>query len=248
MNLKIKAIGLAFAAALVASAVITSGASSTTGGHFTSEVEHTLVTGKEAGTHATEFEVFGIPITCTTVAYEGTIKRATKTATEITITPNYKNCFQKTNHIPENAVTIDIKGCAYILTVRPNPATNDNTVHVECPLVDGKRTTITITAPGCEITIPPQTPTGGVVYKSFTGTNGKPSITLEATVTDIVYEKHGACEFLVPFGTGPFGHAENVHPGTITVDTSATGGILRGSVTVEGFALPPITPTGIFAT
>lgn len=225
MSIKLKALGLGLLAAMAISAFAVMNASAKDGGHFVSENEHTILTGTESWpltTHVTELAVEGLKgIVCTTPSYSGTVQTdKTKTVTSITITPVYEGC--ETTGDPKGSVTVTMNGCDYTFTVTSDDSQKtDSTVHVLCP--PGK--VIEIHHPSCTITVPPQTPAGGVSYSRET-VNGKHAITLNSTVSGINLQFHGGiCNLL---GT--------THPGT-----------LNGSVTVSGKDTPG-NPVGITAT
>jgi hypothetical protein len=216
MSLKIKALGLGLIAALALSAVAVLSASAETGGHFTSEQEHVILVGSEGGAedHTTQFnapELSSEPIQCTEVSYTGTIQSASKTVTEATIQPTYKKCWLGA-HSGEPNATVKMNECDYVFTVKKlQVESSDSTVHVVCP--EGKKIELVLSSLGCTLTIPAQTPAGGVVYKTK-GTGQTHELTVEVTVTGITYEAHsGFCIF---------------------VATHHTDGKLTGSVTVKG--------------
>jgi len=193
MSMKLKALGLGLLAAMAMSAVAVMNAGAETGGHFTSDASHTVVSGKEDAKtgHTIKFASDGgTPIECTTAEYSGTISGTS--ATSISITPTYKECRTETEPVGEHNVNIDMNGCSYTFTVSNTPS-GDNTVHFVCPKeVAGAL----ITHPNCTMRMPPQTPSGGVAYKSVT-VNNKSAITADVTAFGITaHYEAGICIFL----------------------------------------------------
>lgn len=221
MMRNLKALGLGVVAVLAMGALLASSALSSdanyTGGHFTNDASdgHVFLTGTEAGTHRTALHYLGQSITCTGITYSGTVDQATET--EVTIEANYPECWSgEPTHPGAPNATVHMNGCDYLFTVRQtNASTKHSPVHLKCPK-DKKATVIT---PNCTITFGEQEIKTAVVYKTIVE-NNKHAITAEITATEIKLEKHGLCEFLSPFGTGP-------HSG-------ANGGTLTGSVTLTG--------------
>ena len=124
----LKALGLLFVAALAMSAVAASGAQAEEGdpGTFTAgktggEPEHTHseIVGTQVGTaHDNHFITEEGSVNCTNsgVSYTGTTE--TGTETELTITPNYEECWTYTTVDPETIetglpVTVKTTGCDY---------------------------------------------------------------------------------------------------------------------------------------
>jgi hypothetical protein len=187
MSIKLKALGLGLLAAMAMSAVAVVNAGATTGGHFTSEMNHTTIQGIESGNHQLHFVKEGGSegerIGCINDSYSGTVTAAT--VTEIQITPSWSTC--KTTGSATH-FEIHENGCSFKFTVRTNPGTEHNTVHLECPPGNA----VVITHPNCTITVPAQTVTG-VTYPS----DGAGGITLNSTVKNITTEYHGGiCVFL----------------------------------------------------
>lgn len=213
MSLKLRALGLGLLAILATSAFAVVNATAETGGHFVSEVSHTVLSGTEVKeNHQVRFAVDGgTPIECTKVTYTGTTTATT--VTEVTITPHYTECITKGGATPHN-VDVTMNGCAYVFTIGKK-STADNTVHVEC-LTGG---VIEIHHPNCTITVPAQTPSGGIAYETDTTPGGKHSITPNITVTGIAAQYHGGiCIFL---GTS--------HQATMTGAATLSGTTTEGS-------------------
>lgn len=74
---------------------------------------------------------------------------------------------------------------------------------------------------GCPFLIGDQTITNAAVYTTNL-VNNRHALTIDVTMTGIDYEKHGWCEFLAPFGTGP--HTDVQASGSLTLSgTDALG-------------------------
>jgi|SRR6187549_380189 len=197
MSTKLKALGLSVIATLAMSAVAVVNASATDPSptsHFTSEAteHHLIIKGTDAfgTTHALKFfEGSNTPISCTHSTYHGTLSGIPATTTQsIEIRPSYSSCATTTGTWGEVVVHVPA-GCGtnvFKITSRTPPS--HGTVHIECE--------IKITHPNCEITIPKQTPKGGIVYDTDTR-NLKHSITGTVTVEEITGHFHGGiCVFL----------------------------------------------------
>jgi len=225
MSTKLKALGLGLLAVMAMSAVAVMNAGASTGGHFVSTEEHTIVEGfegAEPNPHVLHFNkeggAAGERIGCDVDKYTGTISSATKTATEITITPSWEQCY--TTGSPNTKFDIHENKCDFLFTISKTP-TGHNTAHVVC---QNAGEAFVITHPNCTITVPPQTVTG-VSYTNITP--AKHEVTLTSTVKGIESQYHGGiCIFL-----GTTQKSEMV-----------------GSVTVKGFTTAgvqiPVTATG----
>jgi len=179
--------------AMSAVAVMNAGAS--TGGHFVSTEEHTIIEGfeeEEPNKHVLHFNkeggAAGERIGCDVDKYTGTISSETKTATEITITPSWEQCY--TTGTPNTKFDIHENKCDFLFTVSKTP-TGHNTAHVKC---EKAGEAFVITHQNCTITVPPQTVTG----VSYTNINAPlHEVTLESTVKGITAHYHaGICIFL----------------------------------------------------
>lgn len=222
MTRKLKALGLGLFAAFAMSAVAASSASAEKK-MFHSDVEQTVVTGKDTGGEdQTKFIAGGKTITCETTLYEGTTNE--KTVSELTITPTYSNCHAEG---PFGNVTthVEMNGCDYKFTLEEGTTnTGGETehthgpVHVVCP--DEKEITIQVTIPffeDCIVHIPAQTPTKPTVdYKNQIDGDGNKDVEVTSTVEGIHYTS-----------TGPEGNCGE--PGT------HHDGKLTGKVTTQGF-------------
>lgn len=225
MSIKLKALGLGLLAAMAMSAVAVMNAGASTGGHFVSTEAHTNIEGfegAEPNPHVLHFnKEGGAPgerIGCDVDKYTGTISSAAKTATEITITPSWEQCY--TTGSPNTKFEIHENKCDFLFTISKTPLAH-NTAHVKC---QSAGEAFVITHPNCTITVPPQTVTG-VTYTNIT--ESRHEVTLTSTVKGITAHYHaGICIFL---GT--------THKSEMT-----------GSVTVKGFNTEgvqiPVTATG----
>lgn len=202
---KMRALGLGLLAAMALSIVGVVSAGADTGGHFTSDVSSTNITGIESGAHKLAFSKEGDAnkITCVNAHYKGHVSGTT--AESIQVEPTYSTC---TTTSSEAHFEIHEEGCKFRFTIGKVGQTH-HTVHVEgCTDAGGFR----ITHPNCTMRVPPQTVTG-VVYNT-TVENGKHSITVESTVQNITtHYEGGICIFL-----GTTHESE-----------------MSGSVTVQGF-------------
>jgi hypothetical protein len=182
----LKVLSIALAAAFAMSAVVASAASAEFKYH--SEIDHTIITGSQVIETVTT-TAFGT-VKCKKATFEGTT--TTKTETELTITPDLKEC----KAFGVNA-TVDINGCHYLFTTPTTFTTTGGTkdlhaeMHLECNT--GLGSTIVWTAPGCEVTWPPQTPTVPTVDLKNEGAGAKRDILLTWTLTGITYQGHGLC-------------------------------------------------------
>ena len=198
----LKVLGLALASVLAMAAVTASAASATP--EFHSAVEHTILTAEQVAGVEGE-QKFNTPagnVTCKKVIGKGTT--TTKTTMSITAEDiTYKECKTKTI-FGEISVEVDFKGCDYKFTTATEP------VHIECPAGSGP---ITISGPGCTITVGAQT-VSSVSYVNTTPEGGKKDIDIVPNVTNISGSATGAfCS-----KTGAF-----------------TSGTYSGKVTVRGF-------------
>lgn len=199
MSIRFKILGLGLLAVMATGALAAVNASATQNGHFASHaVEHHLIL-KGTDAHGTAHQlVFSKPgqtgISCTHTTYHGTISgiAATKTS-QITLRPHYTGCATTTGNWGE--VTVDVpQTCGTeVFKFTSRTPNGHGTVHVNC--------TIEITHPNCTITVHPQTPTGGIVYKK--DPSAVPAaLTPEVTVTGITATYHGICQLLGTNQTG----------------------------------------------
>ncbi len=210
MNFKIK-IGVGLVVTLAMSAMSIMSASAVTGGHFTSTVAHTKLSGESIGANLVRYHFFGNSVECTHTTLSGTVSGTTVTETTILVDPT--NC-----HATFGEATITMEGCDFILTVRSSPATNDNTLHLFCPGQVGPIVTISSFLGHCELEITAnQTPSGGVAYETG-GSGSTHDLTLNFTVSGLhVVRRTGsnsACGF--------------------TSETTTTTGQITGEATLIG--------------
>ena len=150
----IKALGLAFAAVFAMSAVMAAGAQAA---KFTASAYPANGSGGQTTEHI--FHVQGQTVKCKTATFKGTLNAA---SSEITITPHYTEC----TAFGFIGATIDMNSCDFLFTTDA-VSTTVGTVHVLCSKANDS---ITITAGGCVVHIPPQTPTvNKVEYKNQSG-------------------------------------------------------------------------------
>lgn len=215
MTRKLKTLGLALVAVFAMSAMTASVASATD-----------FVTVSGGGTawatgvsHDNVFKITSpkINVTCTTASFTATLTNGSSSiaalASYVGKVPSETPHGTKCNGTVES--TIDMNDCEYKLAGNTSGSDGgtDDKVWIVCPV--GKK--IIITGPGCEITIPEQTPTeGGVTYKTEPTHPGGSAIKLTATVTAITWESHGSLCPLV--GLGNPGHGQNAdYNGTVIV-------------------------------
>lgn len=214
MSLKLKALGLGLVAAMAMSAFAVMSASATTGGHFISEQAHTVLKGADEAANPTKFIAFGQTVTCKKAEYHGTTNATTETSQ--TITPTYAECSHSLG-----TAHVNMNGCDYLFTIRPEPATTDNTVHLVCPGASGP--TIQVTGPfgNCKIEVTPnQTPAGGVAYKTGGSAGATHDIIADSTTSGI--------HAVITEGGGNFFVC-----GTTSTTTSTAS--LDGNATLRGF-------------
>jgi len=185
--------------ALVVNAASGTSAPGKTGGHFVSEAPfgHTILQASESGEHGTELVAFSgqVRFHCNEAAYDATLTAST--VISVTFVPTYNGCEFTIGESTESA-TVSTNGCAYTVTIGEE-ATEDNTVHLSCPV--SKR--LELKSAGCELSLSPQTPSGGISYKTIIK-NEKHAITSDVTLEEIQIQNHskGACKGLPTNGTG----------------------------------------------
>lgn len=189
MSLKLRGLGIALLAGLaVGSFVLT--ASAKTGGHFVSDVSHTIVnqSASSGGSHALEFSIHGMEggFVCDEAVASGTASTATVTEAVGTLSLNLCRTTDGTQ------LAVDENGCQTRITVAPGePSTTEHTNDFICPV--GK--SFEITHPNCTITIPPQNNLGGFTYTRIVD-NGKHAITVDVATQFEVQFHGGICIFL----------------------------------------------------
>jgi hypothetical protein len=194
MKHKIKALGAGLVAAAAVVALGGGSATATSGGHFVSGSEHTVLKSVSAGQHAHTFNTHSGPITCEpgTFKHEGTFSGTT--VTSIDLVPSYGapgggGCGTE-GGTPITSYTYN--GCVYRLTVAAKTTSStEQTLHFVCPV--GK--VLEFHQPNCLATMPSQTATGTVTYANVLQ-NGKHSLTLSLNATFETQYHGGLCVFL----------------------------------------------------
>jgi hypothetical protein len=187
MSPKLKALCLGLAATLAIAATAAIPAPAETGGHFISEVTHTILEGEDlpGANYAFSDASAGFGFNCEEVKFAGTI--VSETATEAVLTPTFVNCKSESKN-----VTIKTNGCTFLLTIRKKePEKQDNTIHLVCPGASTFEITVEGPFGNCLITVKAQTPSGGMSY----GTAGTPGVghdlNVKTTIGNIHAVYHG---------------------------------------------------------
>jgi hypothetical protein len=145
--------------ALAVSGVVAT-ASASTGGHFTSSVEHSKVSGSDSlnGPDQLELHLHGLEggIHCPGASYTGTM--AGSTTTELLLIPTFGSCWTTGG---EQTTWIHANGCQYRFTVGTKSL---GTIDLVCPT----GAAVVATHPNCTITIPAQNNVGGITYTTTT--------------------------------------------------------------------------------
>ena len=204
----LKALGLAFVAVLALGAVAASGAQAEKPAHFTAEAGTTTIKG--TGETAISHQVF--TTTAGKVECEGHFTNRgafNLTDTQLTMNAEYTGCTPFFGAEPK----VSMGSCHYTFTAGTyGPAgTSVGSVHLVCA---NETEPITITAPGCTVTVKGPQTLSKVHYQTKTNaTTGKTDVTVSPEVSNIAYSHTG---FLC--GTG-----------------SGTTGTYTGPATIEGF-------------
>jgi len=133
-----------------------------------SEATHTTINGVPHP-KAIEFAFDAGAVLCEELQYEGTAKAATKTATEITVNPQFEEC-HLTSGGTEYPVLV-LTPCSFVLHVEKT--NGDGSVAIECP----EEKSLSVFTTNCTITIPSQN-----ALQSATFTNRGSGATREVTV------------------------------------------------------------------
>jgi uncharacterized membrane protein len=203
MNRKIKALGLALVAALALTAVMASVASA----QFTSDKEHTILSGEQKkGTNDvfTAGSGFG-GITCETATFSGT-STGTSAETQV-ITPNYSNC----EDTFERVVDLDNSSLTYTFT----SGAGKGTVHVTGSM------TLTVTSGGtvvCTVEIKAQNGNNGISYTNLGGTKGVETTTHSTNVKSTTSGGFFNC------GVSNGEHTNGTYDGTSVIVGTGTDG------------------------
>lgn len=213
MSIKLKALGLGLLATMALAGFSVMNATAETGGHFTSEAAHTIISGTgESEKNQTELKVPGLNgIVCDGDTYAGTANAAT--VESLTITPTYAANSCHTTGGATGKTSVDVNGCSYTFKIGKN-STADNTVDLICT---GEKKYIAVTHEGCEIRIPAKTGLKGVAYNTTT-VEGKHAITATATVTG--FESNFEAGFCILLGTS---HAGELTGSVIVSGKDTTG-------------------------
>jgi hypothetical protein len=213
MTRNLKALGLALIAVFAMSAIVASAAQAVpaftwdnTTQELTAEVD-----GAGASTGLQTFTTTSGPVKCQGLSGKATITLGSTEATEVTSQVNYTPC---TGPFGEEA-QIAFGQCDYLFTAVQTVNANDPTVltgtaHIKC-LNSGQ---ITIQGLGgfCQVHVGQQTPGGHVIFHTVVpGGGAKQHVTIESTVTGIVYQGTGLC-------------------------TSGNAGTYSGNVTIKGYS------------
>ncbi len=216
MSRNLKVLGLSLVAVLAMSAMVAAGASAEAPFKFKSEGSPTTLTGKQ---HAANdvFTTHTGTVSCDNATYAGT-QTGTETS-EVSVTPSYSGC----KAFGLLSVPIDVNGCSYRFNANTKVGVNyEGSVDVVCPA--GKQ--IEVTAPGCTVTVKPQTGLSKVTYTNV-GAGATREVTVDVNINNLQYEEHrplfGICS-------------------TNTVPT--TGGTYVGAGLVTGSS--GVNHTGIF--
>lgn len=192
MSNKLRALGLILFATFAMSVAATGVASAEEGTEekFHSEVDHTILDVFQES----EVQLFSTgegEVTCTEVSATQTIEG--KTTESITVVPEYGGHCTVSGPPGTFPAHIEFTECDYDFT--STKVGNHSPVHVNCP--EEQEIHVKATFLGFKIqciTIPGQEPTGGgVTYKAGEPTEGKKTITVEATVEGIEYTTHKNC-------------------------------------------------------
>ncbi|HYP56370.1 MAG TPA: hypothetical protein VEQ41_08750 [Solirubrobacterales bacterium] len=188
MNLKVKRRCLGVIAMLAITALTGANATATSGGHFASDSEHTILKSVNSAQHDHAFIAHSGEIDCNlgTLKHEGTF--SSKIVASIDLAPSYGECTTQ-GGTPITSYTFN--GCVYRLTVGSPVTTAEQTIHFVCPT--GKA--LEFHQPNCLATMVAQTATGTVTYKTSLQ-NGKDALTLELNATFETQYHGGLCVFL----------------------------------------------------
>jgi len=184
---KLKAAGVGLLAIVAAGAVAVMGASANTGGHFVSEVSHTIVSqmSQPGAGHEIKVKIGTTELFCDEASVIGTATSAT--VTEVQGVTTLKECH--TTDTEPGTIIVHMNGCEARGTIAPGNVVQTN--DLICP--SGK--VIEVTHPNCNITVPPQNNISGFTYTTIVE-NGKHVITLDVNLEYKVQYHSGLCIFL----------------------------------------------------
>jgi len=191
MNLKLRALGLALLAAVATGALTVANAPANTGGHFTSDVSHTIVsqTAQLNSPHTFRITLPGLSgvIFCKQSVAFGTATGTTMT--EVEGETDLKECYTEGSEVFWG---VHMNGCKGRGTVASgNPETTEQTNDLVCPTGQA----IVVTHPNCTITVPPQTHASAFTYTRIK-VSEKYAITMDVTMEYGVQYHSGICIFL----------------------------------------------------
>lgn len=171
MTRNLKLLGLTVVAMLAIAVV---GASAAAAAEFHSEASSTELEGEQAASFNDKFTVDAGTTECENATYGGTVSGATTTTA--TVTAAYSGCTSTFGV----SVTVEMNGCEYLFHTG-----TENTADVVCP----KEKVIVVNAPGCKITVFPQTARKTVVFETVQSVTPK-HITVFTELTGVEYEEH----------------------------------------------------------
>jgi hypothetical protein len=166
MNRKLKLVGFAVAAMMLAMAV---SASAAFAGDFHSEKTDTTLTGSQIGEDV--FTVNAGTVRCTEATYSGTSSTTSTTETTTKLTPKYSGC----TAFGFVSTTIDVNGCQYEFS-----GDNTNVNIVNCS------TGIVVTAFNCWVTVKNQNNLASVTYTNV-GAGSSRDIESAVSLSGITY-------------------------------------------------------------
>jgi hypothetical protein len=144
-----------------------------------SEGTPTVLTGKQhAGNDVVTIDAG--TLSCNEATYTG--EAVGTEVVEVTVTPTYSEC----KVFGFLAATVDTNGCQYKFSVLEKEESNfEGSVDLVCP--EGKK--MEVTAPGCRVTIGPQSNLKKVTYTNL-GSGATREVTVDVSLTGIAYEEH----------------------------------------------------------
>lgn len=170
MILNVKRFALVLSTALALGGLGTESASAV---QFHSEVEPTRLTASQPTSFNDSWGFDAGSATCENASYVGSMNN--KTTSEATLTPTYTGCTSTFG----TSVTFDPNGCQFKFTT----GGTKELIHIVCPT----GSVMEWTAPGCTITVPPQTIENGITW---TNSSPKKDITANISSAGLAYEEH----------------------------------------------------------
>lgn len=182
MSHKLKLLSVCLILGLVTIAIRGSAVSAEAGGHFLIEEDHVTLTGIQ--NQKIEFHDPTLEnMSCQSVELEGTPFSQETTFTFVLVEPRYTNCKFAGGGL---SGSFQFNGCLYQLTFGKD-VSKDNTVHFVCPPGQKIETNLSLGSLKCTLTMPPQTPEGGISYEA-TVINGKSALLATFTLKGIIVE------------------------------------------------------------